>query len=69
VRFKIWRDQHAALQKENGYYVFVKYRLRSDGIRVENSRSVRAESIDVDWYDETVPRGSEQAEVRARDIF
>ena len=69
VRFKIWRDQHAALQKENGYYVFVKYRLRSDGIRVENSRSVRAESIDVDWYGETVPRGSEQAEVRARDIF
>jgi len=69
VRFKIWRDQHAALKRENGFYVFVLYRLRSDGIRVQNSRSVRAESIDVDWYGETVPRGSEQAEIRASDIF
>ena len=69
VRFKIWRDQHRALKKENGYYIFVQYRLRSNGIRVENSRSVRAESISVDWYGETEPRGAEQAEVRASRIF
>jgi len=69
VRFKIWRDQHAALKRENGYYVFVQYRLRSDGIRVENSQSVRAESIDIEWYGETVPRGSEQAEIQASEIF
>jgi len=69
VRFKIWRDQHAALKEENGYYVFVQYRLQSNGVRVENSRSVRAESISVFWYGETVPRGSEQAELRASQVF
>lgn len=69
VRFKIWRDQHRALKKTGGYYVFVKYRLRSDGIRVENSRSVRTSSINVEWYGNTVPRGSEQAEIRASEIF
>jgi len=69
VRFKIWRDQHEALKRETGYYVFVKYRLRSNGIRVENSRSVRAESINVNWYSKTRPRGSEQAELRVKQVF
>jgi len=69
IRFKVWRDQHAALKKSDGYYVFAVYRLRSDGIRVENSRSVRANSISIDWYGETVPRGREQAEIPARELF
>ena len=69
VRFKIWRDQHRALNQENGYYIFVKYRLGSEGIRVEESRSVRANSIEVEWYGDTVPRGSEQAEIVAAQIL
>jgi len=69
VRFKIWRDQHKALKNHNGSYVFVLYCLRSDGITVLNSRSVRASNISVRWYGKTKPRGEEQAEIRAREIF
>jgi len=69
TRFKIWRDQHSALKKENGYYVFVAYRMRSDGISVMDSRSLRAGSLNIDWYGDTVPRGSEQAELPARKLF
>lgn len=69
VRFKIWRDQHAGLKRTNGYYVFVLYRLQPNGITVQNSRSVRAGDIDVDWYGNTVPRGSEQAELPASQLF
>jgi hypothetical protein len=69
VRFKIWRDQHTALKKENGSYVFVLYCLENDSISVLESRSVRASSIAVDWYGNTVPRGSEQAEIPASQIF
>ncbi|WP_267162959.1 hypothetical protein [Halovenus salina] len=68
-RFKIWRDQHAALAKANGYYVFVVYQLQADGIRVTNSRSVRAGSLNIDWYGETQPRGTEQAELPASELF
>lgn len=69
VRFKVWRDQHEALEAAGGYYVFVVYRLRSDGIRVQHARSVRASSIDVEWYGETVPRGREQAEIPSWKLF
>jgi hypothetical protein len=69
TRFKIWRDQHEALEQAGGYYVFVVYRLRSDGIRVQHSRSVRARSINVEWYGNTQPRGQEQAEIPASELF
>lgn len=68
-RFKIWRDQHKALKEAGGYYVFVAYYLLDDGIRVANSRSIRAESLTVDWYGNTVPRGQEQAEIPASELF
>jgi hypothetical protein len=61
-------DQHAALKKAGGYYVFVVYRLQSDGIRVTHSRSIRASSLSIDWYGETVPRGREQAELPASEL-
>lgn len=69
TRFKLWRDQHKALKRAGGCYVFVVYLLRSDGIRVQHARSVRASSISVEWYGETVPRGREQAELPARKLF
>lgn len=69
TRFKIWRDQHDALQEAGGYYVFVAYYLRSDSIAVQKSRSIRASSLSIDWYGDTVPRGSEQAELPARQLF
>lgn len=69
TRFKVWRDEHEALSKAGGYYVFVVYRLRSDGIRVQNSRSVRASSVSIGWYGDTKPRGKEQAEIPASELF
>jgi len=69
TRFKVWRDQHSALKRANGYYVFVEYQLRSEGIAVHQSRSVRVSSISINWYGSTVPRGSEQAEIPATEIF
>lgn len=70
VLFKIWRDQHRALRQADGYYVFVEYQLRSDGIAVLRSRSVRAGDVQVDsWYAETEPRGVRQAEVSAAEVF
>lgn len=69
VRFKIWRDQHRALERNNGSYVFVLYCLRSNGISVLKSRSVAASNISVEWYGVTQPRGAEQAELRAEQIF
>jgi hypothetical protein len=68
-RFKIWRDQHSALDRAGGYYVFVAYYLRSEGVAVVDSRSVRAGSLSIDWYGDTEPRGSEQAEIPARKLF
>jgi hypothetical protein len=69
TRFKIWRDQHDALDDAGGYYVFVAYYLRSKGIAVQDARSLQAESLKIDWYGDTVPRGSEQAEIPARRLF
>lgn len=69
VRFKVWRDQHEALKRASGVYVFVVYRLRKDGIRVSNSRSIRASALSIQWYGETVPRGEEQAEIPAHELF
>ena len=69
TRFKIWRDQHRVLKEYNGYYVFVAYYLRSSSIMVRHSRSLRARSLSIDWYGDTVPRGSEQAELPARRLF
>jgi hypothetical protein len=69
TRFKIWRDQHDALDRAGGYYVFVAYYLRSEGIAVQDAQSLRAESLNIDWYGDTVPRGSEQAELPARQLF
>ena len=69
VRFKVWRDQHEALKRASGVYVFVTYLLRKDGIRVRNSRSVRSSSLSIQWYGETVPRGEEQAEIPAHELF
>jgi len=68
-RWKIWRDQHRELAKAGGYYVFVSYRLRPNGIDVVNSRAVKVSDISVEWYGETEPRGAEQAELRASDLF
>ena len=69
VRFKIWRDQHSVLKSHNGYYVFVAYYLQPSSIAVQHSRSLRASSLSINWYGDTVPRGSEQAEIRASTLF
>lgn len=69
TRYKIWRDQHDALERAGGYYIFVAYYLRSDSIAVQDSRSVRSQSLNIDWFGETVPRGSEQAELPAWRVF
>jgi len=69
VSFKIWRDQHTALAAADGYYVFVEYELLSDGIGVRNHRAVRSDAVSADWYGETQPRGEQQAEILARQLF
>lgn len=69
VSFKIWRDQHRALAAADGYYVFVEYDLLADGVGVRNHRAVRSGAIAPDWYGETQPRGEQQAEIPARELF
>lgn len=69
VTWKIWRDQHETLERTGGFYVFVLYRMQSDGIQILDMRSVRAGDIRVDWYGETQPRGSEQAEIPPSLVF
>jgi len=69
VSFKIWRDQHRALAEVGGYYVFVEYDLLSDGIGVRNHRAIRSGAVTADWYGETQPRGEQQAEIPARELF
>ncbi|WP_436934993.1 hypothetical protein [Halovenus marina] len=69
TRFKVWRDQHESLKRADGCYVFVEYQLRSNGIAVHHSRALRASAISINWYGTTQPRGQEQAEIPARQLF
>jgi hypothetical protein len=69
VSFKVWRDQHRILQRADGYYVFVLYDLRQNGIGVVDSRSVRAGALSIEWYGRTQPRNEQQAEIGAGEIF
>lgn len=69
TRFKVWRDQHSTLDQVDGYYVFVEYQLRSSGIAVHHSRALPASAISINWYGTTQPRGQEQAEIPARQLF
>lgn len=69
ISWKIWKDQHRSLKESGGYYIFVEYELLADGIGVRNSRAVRAGALSVDWYGKTQPRGAQQAELRASELF
>lgn len=68
-QFKIWKDQHDAVSRASGYYVFVLYDLLESGVAVLDSRAVRAGAVSPDWYGETEPRGHRQAELPARVVF
>jgi hypothetical protein len=69
VSWKIWKDQHEALDSANGYYVFVAYELLPDGVGIRDHRAVEVSSLSVDWYGRTEPRGEPQAELKASELF
>ena len=69
-RFRLWEDQHDVLEANGGGYVFVYYKAVDDGIRVFNSRSVRASNISVRWGGSgSHYRDSDQAKIPAAAIF
>lgn len=49
-RFRLWKEQHSRLKGAGGGYVFVAYVPRGSGIEVRNMRSVRADSLRLDFY-------------------
>jgi len=49
-RFRLWREQHTRLKGAGGGYVFVAYVPRGTGIEVKNMKTVRASSLQLDFY-------------------
>lgn len=49
-RFRLWQEQHDELRGNGGGYVFLGYVPVGRGIRVKNSRSVRASDLSVSFY-------------------
>lgn len=68
-RFRVFEEYHRRLEQNDGIYVFVAYRAAGRGIRVEEMRTLEAESLSVDWYGAGGHRNSNQAKIPPAAIF
>ena len=49
-RFRLWKEQHTRLVRADGGYAFIAYRPVGRGIRVLETRTVRARSLRLRFY-------------------
>lgn len=68
-RFRLWREQHQRLRSESGGYVFIGYRPNGSGIVVEQTRTLRARSLRLDWGGAGAHPKGDQAKVAVSRIF
>lgn len=68
--FRVWKDEHELLERENGYMIFVEYTKRGNGIAVNRSRSVRARNMTIsNWMARVGPRDERQAQIQPSQVF
>jgi hypothetical protein len=68
--FKIYREYHEKLQRENGRYGFAVYRIRGTGAQVLKTTSLLASSLPtVRWHGGGDHRGTQQAKIAISDVF
>lgn len=68
-RFRLWKEQHEYLEDKGGGYVFVKYRPVGRGIRVLDTRTVRASSLRLRFYGAGSHQKGQQVKVKPSDVF
>ncbi|MXR39801.1 hypothetical protein GRX01_00295 [Halobaculum sp. WSA2] len=68
-RFRLWKEQHTRLVRASGGYVFVAYRPVGRGIRVLETRTVRASSLRLRFYGAGSHQKGEQVKVTPKRIF
>ena len=69
ARFRLWEEQHSRLRRERGGYVFVGYVLNGRGIRVRESRTVRARDMSVSFYGAGAHQKGDQVKVKPSTVF
>ncbi|WP_348606925.1 hypothetical protein [Halobaculum rarum] len=62
-RFRLWKEQHTRLVRASGGYVFVAYRPVGRGIRVLETRTVRARSLRLRFYGAGAHQKGEQVKI------
>lgn len=68
-RFRLWKEQHTRLVREGGGYVFVAYRPVGRGVRVIETRTVRARSLRLRFYGAGSHQKGEQVKVTPERVF
>ncbi|MFC3478735.1 hypothetical protein [Halobacterium litoreum] len=67
--FKLYREYHEKLQREDGYYVFAAYRIRGRGVEVlAHDRRHASRLPTLRWHGGGDHRGTEQAKVAISDV-
>jgi hypothetical protein len=68
-RFRLWETQHTRLKEAGGGYVFVGYIPRGTGIEIKHIKTVRAESIEIEFYGAGSHVKGDQGRVLPGDVF
>ena len=69
ARFRLWEEPHSRLRREDGGYVFVGYVLTGRGIRVRQSRTLRARDLSVSFYGAGAHQKGNQVKIRPGTLF
>lgn len=69
-RFRIFKKYHERLQADGGYYVFVAYKRRGNGISVIRSTRLHSTKLShSNWYGAGGHRDSEQVKIPLDVVF
>ena len=69
-KFRVFEEYHRILERHEGWYCFVVYRPRGQGVQIVESKMVRARDLpNPGWYGAGGHRDSRQTKVPIRAVF
>lgn len=68
--FKLYREYHEKLRREDGWYAFAVYKVRGKGVTLLDEKMVHSSNIPtLQWHGGGDHRGTEQAKLAIEDVF